>query len=179
MNIYGVHHEVISLMLISVAVGGNGAVRLVGGAKSTEGRLEILIDGVWGTVCNDEFDTFAAMVVCKQLGTKGSGESFTSVVTTFSILTLLVALSEVVANVSFGAGPSSQPIHLDEVLCTGNEDNLLGCIHDGIGAHDCSHREDVGIICERSRGKTYFIIKLLQLTTCRTCMRRVYSCTCI
>ena len=51
----------------------NGAVRLVGSDKMTEGRLEICADGHWGTVCNDGFDTNAAMVVCRQLGFPDSG----------------------------------------------------------------------------------------------------------
>ena len=47
---------------------------MVGGATTLEGRLEICINGAWGTVCNDEFDTTAAMVVCRQLGVQGSGK---------------------------------------------------------------------------------------------------------
>ena len=52
-----------------------GAVRLVGGANVTEGRLEICVKRHWGTVCNDGFDTNAAAVVCRQLGVHESGES--------------------------------------------------------------------------------------------------------
>ena len=45
-----------------------GAVRLVGGANMTAGRLEICANRHWGSVCNDEFDANAAAVVCRQLG---------------------------------------------------------------------------------------------------------------
>lgn len=48
---------------------------MVDGATAFEGRLEICINGTWGTVCNDEFDTTAAMVVCRQLGVQESGKS--------------------------------------------------------------------------------------------------------
>jgi deleted-in-malignant-brain-tumors protein 1 len=48
---------------------------LVGGATALEGQLEVCINGTWGTVCNDEFDTTAAMVVCRQLGIQESGKS--------------------------------------------------------------------------------------------------------
>ena len=45
-----------------------GSVRLVGTVNMTEGRLEICLDGYWGTVCNDGFDNNSAVVVCRQLG---------------------------------------------------------------------------------------------------------------
>jgi len=43
-------------------------MRLVGGQSSHEGRLEVLHDGVWGTVCDDWFTNTAATVACRSLG---------------------------------------------------------------------------------------------------------------
>lgn len=44
------------------------AVRLVDGKYNGEGRVEIYYKHRWGTVCDNTFTKFEAMVVCKQLG---------------------------------------------------------------------------------------------------------------
>jgi len=43
-------------------------VRLVGGSSLYEGRLEVLYNGLWGTVCDDRFTDAAATVVCRSIG---------------------------------------------------------------------------------------------------------------
>ena len=46
----------------------DGALRLVGGADSSEGRLEVCINNAWGSVCDSRFGGLDAIVACRQLG---------------------------------------------------------------------------------------------------------------
>ena len=47
-----------------------GALRLTGGNNRT-GRLEININGDWGSVCSRNFAVIDGHVACRQLGFKG------------------------------------------------------------------------------------------------------------
>ncbi|XP_025112202.1 deleted in malignant brain tumors 1 protein-like isoform X2 [Pomacea canaliculata] len=103
----------------------NLQVRLVGG-NQWQGRLEVLYNNTWGTVCDDHFDTNAARVICRQLG-----------LSTASPISVGIA--------SFGQGTGR--IWLDDVLCSGTESSLVSCRHSSFGTNDCRHSEDVGVLC--------------------------------
>ncbi|XP_038048478.1 deleted in malignant brain tumors 1 protein-like isoform X2 [Patiria miniata] len=106
------------------------AIRLVGGTSPLNGRVEILVNGQWGTVCDDGWGISDAQVVCRELGYQNALEAPT--------------------NARFGAGTGS--IFLDDVGCTGRETELLSCPHRGVGTHNCGHSEDAGVVCSNGAG---------------------------
>lgn len=106
-------------------------MRLAGGPDRCAGRVEVWRDGTWGTVCDDQWDLRDADVVCAQhgcgyaLSVTGQGGQF---------------------------APGRGPVHLDELNCTGREENLWDCpaVKD---ENDCGHKEDAGVICS---GESHF-----------------------
>ena len=103
-----------------------GSVRLVGGATPLEGRVEVFLRGHWGTVCDYNWDSVDAIVVCRQLGN--------------------LQAVEAPSNAVFGAG--SGPSWYYSLSCTGTERNLTEC---GKGISDtgsaCPHARDAGAVC--------------------------------
>lgn len=46
----------------------------------------------------------------------------------------------------YGEGNGS--ILLDDVVCSGNEGNLLECTHSSLFQNNCQHSEDAGVKCQ-------------------------------
>ncbi|XP_028411948.1 deleted in malignant brain tumors 1 protein-like [Dendronephthya gigantea] len=103
------------------------SVRLKGPlSESGIGRVEILHNGEWGTICDDGWDLNDAKVVCRQLGYLDAVRSLRGYM------------------VPSGDGQ----IWLDEVGCTGRESSLTNCSYTGWGKSiDCQHSDDAGVEC--------------------------------
>ena len=85
------------------------------------------MNGVWGTVCDDGWDSADAGLVCNQLGYHSSG-----------------------AIPHYGAfyGQGSGPIFLSQLHCTGSESSILDCARDVYSMMLCTHSKDAGVECQ-------------------------------
>ncbi|XP_039630683.1 deleted in malignant brain tumors 1 protein-like [Polypterus senegalus] len=100
-------------------------IRLVNGTNKCSGRVELLHNDQWGTVCDDGWDLTDAEVVCRELD---CGYAISAP-----------------GNAYFGKGNGQ--ILMDDTVCNGNELSLMSCNHNSLGQHDCGPGEDAGVIC--------------------------------
>ncbi|XP_049333127.1 deleted in malignant brain tumors 1 protein-like isoform X11 [Astyanax mexicanus] len=101
--------------------------RLVLGSRCS-GRVEVLHGESWVTVCDADFNQQDAEVVCRELGC-GSPV-------------------EVLGAAAFGRGES--PVWSEELQCRGNESQIHFCPKSSSLKHNCSHDDDVGLVCSES-----------------------------
>eukprot|EP00057_Strongylocentrotus_purpuratus_P008416 XP_011662890.1 PREDICTED: deleted in malignant brain tumors 1 protein [Strongylocentrotus purpuratus] len=100
-------------------------IRLVSGSTIRVGRVEVLYNGEWGTVCDSGWDMQDARVVCRSLG---FGQAL-----------------EAVSGAGFGEGTGT--IVLDDVNCSGNEEDIFQCGNAELGISNCGHGQDAGVRC--------------------------------
>jgi len=96
----------------------DGALRLRGGPPdAVAGRLEVLHEGQWGTVCFNEFDMTEAQVACAQLGLnrpRGHGVQTDD-------------------RAPYGWAEDTAPVWMDALRCQGYEARLADCDFGGLG----------------------------------------------
>ncbi|XP_049330411.1 deleted in malignant brain tumors 1 protein-like isoform X9 [Astyanax mexicanus] len=102
-------------------------VLLVNGSRCS-GRVEVLHGESWFTVCDADFNQQDAEVVCRELGC-GS-------------------LVEVLGAAAFGRGEG--PVWSEKLQCRGTESQIHFCPKSSSLKHNCSHDDDVGLVCADS-----------------------------
>ncbi|XP_055959267.1 scavenger receptor cysteine-rich domain superfamily protein [Patella vulgata] len=107
-------------------------IRLVGDRGPTDGRLEVLHDGIWKNVCDDGFHKRSGQVVCRQLGFLDPDH-----------------LEEVEIYVTRNNSwiENGNSYWLDNTNCEGYEDILEDCTHLAWGENNCKSNEVVGVRC--------------------------------
>ncbi|XP_052788301.1 deleted in malignant brain tumors 1 protein-like isoform X2 [Mya arenaria] len=123
------HNEDVGVVCSSISAAAND-IRLVGGSSQYSGRVEILYNGTWGTLCDNGFSDRNAVVACRML-------NFT------------IGFAQAIKNLAnYPTAPAQ--IWLDDVVCTGCEHNIADCNHRHWGSNNCNHDDDVGVICSSS-----------------------------
>ncbi|KAJ8034625.1 Neurotrypsin [Holothuria leucospilota] len=100
-------------------------LRLVEGPSNSSGRLEVFFNNEWGTICDNGWDLVDATVACREIGYR------------VALFTHRQAFS----------GKGSGFIWLTNVQCNGNESSLTECKHEIFAEPQCSHHQDVGVLC--------------------------------
>ena len=122
----------------------NGHIRLVEGSTQYEGRVEVCMNHIWGTVCSSMWGTLNSNVVCKQLGHMELG----TMINDLAIITIYTPTGSVTYINASQFGQGTSPILMSGVDCSGQESNLLECLYQPFSNSLCTHYHDVGIKCE-------------------------------
>jgi len=103
------------------------SVRLVNGFTKYEGRVEVYLNGEWGTVSDYTWDLSDAQVVCNELG---YGKAIAATYDAF-----------------YGQGSSR--VQLDGVFCNGTEWTIRNCSNGGLYliSNYYRHSNDAGVQC--------------------------------
>ena len=112
-------------------------VRLVNTTSSSEhleGRVEVLYNGTWGTVCHYSWQKKDADITCRQLG---------------------YILGFPRGNSHYGRGNVSV---ITNIHCHGIERNLLGCYHSGFTS--LTYCPTAGVYCSNDTGTFYSTLQM-------------------
>ena len=104
-------------------------LRLADGGGPCEGRVEVKLQGRWGTVADDAWDMDDAEVVCQQLGCGSAAGAYLA--SRFRLV--------------------DSPIMMAVIDCQGDEAALWDCNIRGWGPYKGPHDYDTAVVCQGER----------------------------
>ena len=123
----------------------HGNIRLVNGSTPHEGRVEICVNGEWGTVCGYSWDRRDAQVVCRQLGYDPTCKLvFFSI---YIVLTVDILGASFYRSSQFGDGNLQQLIWNVRCSYSGSETSLLSCSYQYNPSSSCYYGRTAGVRC--------------------------------
>ena len=69
---------------------GTGDIRLVGGSLESEGRLEVCVNQLWGTVCSRYWDYEETRIACRQLGHQELGNKLHHLLNFLNLVNVII-----------------------------------------------------------------------------------------
>ena len=127
------------------------------------GRVEVCLNGRYGTICDTEFDGQDASVVCRQLGLSPYGNSVSTSFTKYLFdsqnnqmlifkrierYSILTCFSGAIALVNGLYVETDAPLFIRDVSCNGSESALLDCPYNALTQTSCGPFSDAGIVCQ-------------------------------
>ena len=123
--------------------------------SSSIGRVELCVNGTWGTICSDYFDDNDAVVVCRQLGYTPLGIH----VCLWAIMFILLRAG----SISMGNIKPEHylPFHFIDLNCTGNESTIWDCPGNE-SITKCLSTHDAAVACHSKIILPVLYIKLIR-----------------
>ncbi|XP_071828425.1 lysyl oxidase homolog 4-like [Apostichopus japonicus] len=124
-----IHAHDLGIVCNAPDLGVREKIELVDGRYEKEGRVVMLVDGHWGTICGDGWDLIDAAVACRQLGL---GFAFNAPKSTFFLRS------------------TSMAIFVTEMDCDGTEKSLQDCNYKSMVGNDsctCDSEFKAGLTC--------------------------------
>ncbi len=122
----------------------SGAVRLAGGTRPSEGRVEICQNNIFGTICDEEWSNEDAQVICRQLGFNDGDGMEQGLKLSFHSNGFVHIGAVAVPSAFFGRG--QQHIHFNSFGCSGNELRWSACTFSTY-TRFCGHASDASVLC--------------------------------
>ena len=149
----------------------------MGGPTNWEGRVEIFLNGTWGTISDSQWTVSDARVVCRQLQHAAGSGMLTGSMGEFQLLHFSCMTSYFTASrqvnctnnhlmwkslhslppiihtgVAVGCcdihGEGIGAVHIHNLACSGTEENITTCTYFNT-TESLSHEHDVGVQCQQ------------------------------